>query len=97
MANLTIDPDYVRMLVVKVRAIMGKEANEIPDVGSNFTDDDAPPSAFQEEADDLSREEVVEEIQGLDPRERAELVALMWLGRGDAGPEEWGELVTQAV
>ena len=97
MANLTIDPDYVRRLVVKVRAIMGKEANEIPDVGSNFTDDDAPPSAFQEEADDLSREEVVEEIQGLDPRERAELVALMWLGRGDAGPEEWGELVTLAV
>ncbi|HYH70038.1 MAG TPA: DUF3775 domain-containing protein [Methyloceanibacter sp.] len=97
MANLTIDPDYVRMLVVKVRAIMGKEANEIPDVGSNFTDDDAPPASFQEESDDLSREEVVEEIQGLEPRERAELVALMWLGRGDSDPEEWSELVAQAV
>lgn len=97
MASLTIDPDYVRMLVVKVRAIMGKEATEVPDEGSNFTDDDAPPSAFQEEVGDLSREEVVEEIQGLEPRERAELVALMWLGRGDAEPEEWGDLLTQAV
>ena len=97
MANLTIDPDYVRMLVVKVRAIMGKETTEVPDEASNFTDDDAPPAAFQEEAEDLSREEVVEEIQGLEPRERAELVALMWLGRGDAEPEEWGDLVAQAV
>ena len=97
MANLTIDPDYVRMLVVKVRAIMGKEETEVPDEGSNFTDDDAPPSSFQEEAEDLSREEIMEEIQGLEPRERAELVALMWLGRGDAEPEEWAELLAQAV
>jgi hypothetical protein len=97
MASLTIDPDYVRMLVVKVRAIMGKEATEVPDEGSNFTDDDAPPSAFQEEAGDLSREEVMEEIRGLEPRERAELVALMWLGRGDAESEEWGDLLAQAV
>src|SRR6476620_5901552 len=46
---------------------------------------------------DLSREEVVEEIQGLMPRQQAELVALMWLGRGDGEPEEWDELVARAV
>jgi hypothetical protein len=96
MAELSIDPDYLRRLVVKVRAFMGKEATDIPDDGSNPTDDALPP-ALQDEADDLSREEVVEEIQGLAPYQQAELVALMWLGRGDGEPEEWDELVARAV
>jgi hypothetical protein len=96
MAELSIDPDYVRRLVVKVRAFMAKEATDIPDDGSNPTDD-ALPSALQDEADDLSREEVVEEIQGLEPYQQAELVALMWLGRDDGEPEEWDELVARAT
>ena len=72
---------------------------------ANPIDDEVPLSALQdeeddlsrEELDDLSREEVVEEIQGLMPRQQAELVALMWLGRGDGEPEEWDELVARAV
>lgn len=83
MASLSIDPDYLRRLVLKVRSFMGKEATEVPDEGSNPTDDAMPSSALQEEPDDLSREEVVEEIRGLAPRQQAELVALMWLGRDD--------------
>jgi hypothetical protein len=63
MATLSIDPDYLRRLVVKVRAFMGKEAPELLDEGSNPTDDEMPSSALQEDADDLSREEVVEEIR----------------------------------
>ena len=31
MASLSIDPDYVRRLVLKVRSFMGKEATEVPD------------------------------------------------------------------
>ena len=49
------------------------------------------------EEDDLSREEVIEEIQGLAPRQQAELVALMWLGRDDGDPEEWDELVARTI
>jgi hypothetical protein len=94
---LTLDPDYVRSLVVKVRAFMGKEAQEVPDDASNETDDELPPSALQEEADDLSREEVVEEIRGLEPREQAELVALMWLGRDEGDPDEFEALVQEAL
>ena len=97
MATLSIDPDYLRRLVIKVRAFMGKEAIELPDEGSNPTDDDMPSSALQDEEDDLSREEVVEEIQGLAPRQQAELVALMWLGRDDGEPEEWNELLARAI
>ena len=42
------------------------------------------------------REEVVEEIQGLTARQRAELVALR-LGRGDGEPEEWNELLARTI
>jgi len=94
---LSLDPDYLRRLVLKVRAFMGKEDTEVPDEGSNPTDDEMPSSAFQEDGDDLSREEVMEEIRGLDPRQQAELVALMWLGRDEGAPEEFGDLVRQAA
>ena len=97
MAVLSLDPDYLRRLVLKVRAFMGKEDTEVPDEGSNPTDDEMPSSAFQEDGDDLSREEVMEEIRGLDPRQQAELVALMWLGRDEGAPEEFGDLVRQAA
>jgi hypothetical protein len=96
MAELSIDPDYLRHLIVKVRSFMAKEETDLPDDGSNPIDDEMSPGALQDEEGDLSREEVVEEIQGLTPRQRAELVALMWLGRGDAEPEEWGDLVARA-
>lgn len=96
MAELSIDPDYLRRLIVKVRSFMAKEETDIPDNGSNPIDDEIPLGALQDEEGDLSREEVIEEIRGLTPRQRAELVALMWLGRGDAEPEEWGDLVARA-
>jgi hypothetical protein len=94
--ELSIDPDYVRRLVVKVRAFMAKEGPAIPDDGSNPTDD-ALPSALQDEDGDLSRKEVIEEIRGFAPRQQGDLVALMWLGRGDGEPEEWDELVAAAI
>ncbi|MGB6767128.1 MAG: hypothetical protein WBE50_03405, partial [Methyloceanibacter sp.] len=63
--ELSIDLDYLRRLVVKVRSFMGNEETDIPDDGSNPIDDEVPLGALQDEEDDLSREEVVEEIQGL--------------------------------
>ena len=97
MATLSIDPGYLRRLVVKVRSFMGKEATEVPDEGSNPTDDEMPSSALQDEEEDLSREEVVEEIRGLEARQQAELVALMWLGRDEGAPEEFEGLVRLAL
>ena len=38
----------------------------------------------------------MEEIRGLAPRQQAELVALMWLGRDDGAPEDFADLVKQA-
>ena len=97
MAQLSIDPDYLRELILKLRAVMAKEANDVPDEASDEIDDPLPPDEFQEEEDDLSREEVIEEIRGLSPEQQAELVALMWLGRDDDNTaEDWDDLLREA-
>jgi len=88
MDELTINPAYLRMLVIKVRAIMA-------DTDGNPADDEGP-EALQDISGDLSREEVIEEIDGLNQTQQAELVALMWVGRDDAEPEEWAELLKLA-
>lgn len=95
MPQLRLKSDYVEMLIYKLRALMVKEDTDLDDVGGNPSDDERP-ATLQEQPDDLARDEVVAEIQGLDPEEQAELVALMWLGRGDAEVEEWSALVAQA-
>jgi hypothetical protein len=97
MAELSIDPDYLRMLILKVRGLMAKEAVSVPDDASNEIDDDMPASALQDEQSDLTRDEIVAKIRGLEPQERAELVALMWLGRDEASSEDWQELVQRAL
>lgn len=93
---LEINPDYLQMLMLKVRGLMAKEEGEDEASGSDAVDD-GNAEILEELPGDLSREEVVEEIQGLSAREQAELVALMWLGRGDAEPAEWEDLVSQAM
>jgi len=95
MNELTINPAYLRMLVIKVRAIMASDDVVTPETGDNSIDDEISES-LQERPDDLSREEVVEEIDGLGLSQQAELVALMWIGRGDGEPQEWADLLKLA-
>jgi hypothetical protein len=96
MDELTISPAYVRLLVLKARAVMAGEGRVTPDPGGNATDDPLP-DTLQEEPGDLTREELVEELEGLDADHLDELVALMWLGRDDAGPGEWPALLALAA
>jgi len=97
MTRLTkIDPEYLQSLILKFRAVMA----EVPDNASDdsvLPDDDEITSPLADVSDNLVREELIEEIQGLDPTHQNELVALMWLGRGDAEPEEWPKLLKMAV
>ena len=93
--TLSIDLDYLSRLIVKFRGVQGREEEVDTAPASNPSDDDAI-DALQETAGDLSREEVRKELRGLDDRQQAELVALMWIGRGDAEPEEWDETIELA-
>lgn len=94
MPELTVDPNYVEMLAVKVRGLFGKEPTDEEDA-SNAVDDDGA-DLLHEAPGDLTRAEIEAEIRGLSPEERSELIALMWLGRGDGEEEEWPELLAQA-
>ena len=92
---LSIQPDYLARLIVKVRGVQARAGEVDPDTGSNPIDDKMV-DAVQDGRGDLSREEIREELQGLDAEQQAELVALMWTGRGDAEPEERGATVALA-
>jgi hypothetical protein len=94
-ATLSVSSDYLARLVVKTRGLQAREAEVDPDSGSNPTDDNMI-DTLQDSFGDLSRQEVQRELQGLDDRQQAELVALMWIGRGDAEPEEWNQTVELA-
>jgi hypothetical protein len=93
--TLSISSDFLAGMVVKVRGLQAKEGVVDPDSGSNPIDDNMV-DVLQDDPNDLSRSEIREQIRGLDEREQAELVALMWIGRGDAEPEEWEETVKLA-
>ena len=75
--------------------VQGREAEVDVDTGSNAADDRMI-DAVQDTRGDLSRDELRKEIMGLNERQQAELVALLWIGRGDAEPDAWEVTVQMA-
>jgi hypothetical protein len=93
--QLSLHPEFLRTLILKLRALMAQEELVSPDSGSNPSDDEGP-AVLQDSPDNLLRTELEAEIEDLEPDQQAELVALMWIGRGDMEPEEWDEAVELA-
>jgi hypothetical protein len=93
--QLSLHPEFLRTLILKLRALMAQEELVSPDSGSNPSDDEGP-AVLQDSPDNLLRTELETEIEDLEPDQQAELVALMWIGRGDMEPEEWDEAVELA-
>ncbi|WP_424931485.1 DUF3775 domain-containing protein [Amaricoccus macauensis] len=94
MDALTLNPRFLQELILKTRALMA-QTSELTTEDSEPKDDIASHRFLGEERD-LSADEVVTLIEDLEPDQRAELVALMWIGRGDMEPEEWQEAVRLA-
>lgn len=96
MPELTISPEKIAFVIEKAREFDVKEAASDPDSGSNAADDD-----MVDVLDDNGRDPVVRElssfIRALNEDEQIDLVALMWLGRGDGTIEEWDDLRARAV
>jgi hypothetical protein len=93
---ITLSPEFLRSLILKLRAVMGQEDEVSPDSGSNASDDEGP-ATLQDSPDNLTRDEITAQIEDLEPDQQAELVALMWIGRGDMEPEEWEEALALAA
>ena len=88
MIELPFDSDEIEQLVLRFNAVMAKEGMDIPDPGGNASDDEVA-ETLQETTGDLSRDEITQEIESMDDEQKDGLVALFWIGRGDAEPEEW--------
>lgn len=101
--DLSIDPDTVRLFVLKARAISAG-LNHDYEAGNEHEielDDQAKDGHHhdglaEEEEQNLTEEELRELIDDLNVDEAAELVALAWIGRGDYDAAEWSEAVEQA-
>ena len=96
MDDLTLNPDFLRSLILKLRAVMAQVDEVSPDSGSNPSDDERS-ATLQDTPENLTRAEITAEVEDLEPDQQAELVALMWIGRGDMEPEEWSETVEMAA
>lgn len=95
MAELPFDSEAIEELVVRMNAVAAKEGEEIPSPGGNPADD-ALPEVLQEHPGDLSRAEIIREIETLHADQQHALVALLWIGRGDAEAAEWEETLERA-
>jgi hypothetical protein len=93
--TLTISSESVCFIIVKAREFDAQDVVTDPDSGSNAADDGAA-SVLEAHSDDLTQKELVAFINALSEEEQADLVALLWLGRGDGTMEDWNDLRDEA-
>lgn len=102
--ELTLSPDTIRMLIQKARAAAeavdggfenGRD-HEVEFDEDLLADSHAHDGLAEEESEDLSAEELRELLDDLNVDESAELVAVLWIGRGDFDAEDFAQAVEEA-
>lgn len=86
--DLGISLEAVATIVDHARALQGKD-----DAGADPAAEDETGEAalLQDTPGDMTEDALRAFISELNEDERASLIALAWVGRGDHGPEEWEE------
>jgi len=92
---MNLSPEKVAQVIVRAREIDAKVGawGEFDRAHPNEGDADATLEAMR---NDPARSALVQFITELAAGERAQLIALMWIGRGSFEPEEWDEAVETA-
>jgi Protein of unknown function (DUF3775) len=88
--DLAVSTDQVGFLIAKAREVQVKDEPVTPDSASNATDDNDA-DVLESGHGDASLEEVFRFIRAMTEDEQVDLVALMWVGRGDFDIAEWDE------
>lgn len=83
-------------VIAKARECQAKEQVVIPNDASDAGDDWAM-QVLADHAGDMSQQEIKAAVEDLSPEQQAEVIALMWLGRGDYALEEWEEANAEAL
>lgn len=101
--ELAIDPETVRLFVLKARAISAA-INDDYDAGHEHEieldgqarDSHAHDGLAEEEEENLTSSELRALIEDLNVDETADLLAITFIGRGDFEPSEWEQAVSEA-
>jgi hypothetical protein len=87
---LNLNPDTVCFIISKARQFQAKEDVVITEVPYSPSDDWAR-QILANHIEDACVREVKATVRDLEPDQQAELIALMWLGRGDYLLDEWSQ------
>lgn len=94
---LNIHPDTICFIIAKAREFQAKEGVVIPEEWPDSPAENWAVQILADHADDHTLQEVAVAIGDLGDDEQAELVALMWLGRGDYTLDDWQTAVAAAA
>jgi len=94
--ELQVSLDKVCWTILKAREFDVKAAASDEDSGSNPADDNMI-DVLEDSADDPVVAELVAFVDAMDEDEQIDLVALMWLGRGDGEVSDWASLREEAA
>ncbi|KPK40333.1 MAG: hypothetical protein AMJ69_02555 [Gammaproteobacteria bacterium SG8_47] len=92
---LDVNPDTVCFLIAKAREFHAQEEVVIPDV-PNSPAEDWGRQALAAHADDPTFQEFKSTIDDLEPDQQHNVVALLWIGRGDFDASEWNAALDEA-
>ena len=95
--ELNIMPHFLRNLVFKMRAasLGGEDASR--DARDNAQHGDHHITLKEEVSPGAFLDELIAEIDSMDDEDQQELVALMWVGRGDFDRDNWRDAVALAA
>lgn len=94
--ELSIPSDKLCFIVEKAREFEVKDEVTDPDDASNPSDD-AMIAVLEDHKDDPVVKEITSVIHDMSIDEQVDLVALVWLGRGDGTLADWDELRAEAA
>ncbi len=95
MTTLEVSSETVCRLIQLAREFHAQEGVVIPDEPGSPADD-WPTQILASHAGDLTLEEFCAIVADLEPDQQQQVVALLWLGRGDFGLDEWQETLDRA-
>jgi Protein of unknown function (DUF3775) len=95
MPELRINTDKVCSFIEAARELAGKVPETTGD-GTTSGDDSPLHLSIEQVRDDPTRQQIVEFVAGLNVEEQVDLLALIYLGRGDYSLAEWDDALDYA-
>ncbi len=94
--SLNVNPETVCFIIARAREFQAKDEVVIPDEPADANGDWAL-DILEDHRDDMTLQEVQSAVADLEPDQQYDLVALMWVGRGDYDVDDWQGAVIAAT